>query len=98
MSCVVTRSWSPERRTLPSTTAPTASRSPIVATSSPRCANADVRAITRSASIRESASINSSAIPSPSQALSAAGLMSWNGSTAIAVIGAPDGHGARRAR
>ncbi|MFN8093848.1 MAG: hypothetical protein U0599_16825 [Vicinamibacteria bacterium] len=82
----MTRSRLPAVRTLPSRTWPTASARAIEATSWPsRCARkAEAREATRIPSTRTSAFMISSAIPSQRYAWSRRGLMSENGSTAIA--------------
>ena len=84
-SCTETRSRSPARRTLPSRTAPTPSRSPIARTSAPEARNwnEEVREATRTPRMRARAAISSSARPSQKYSWSRAGLRSANGRTAI---------------
>ena len=79
------RSRCPACRTLPSSTVRTPSSRPICRTSAslPLKANADVREATRSASIRRSALMISSVMPSLKYSASAPGLMLRNGRTAI---------------
>ena len=79
------RSWSPERRTVPSSTSDASSSAPIARTSCgfPLSANTDVRDATRSPSTFASALISSSVMPSLRYSLSGSGLALTNGSTAM---------------
>jgi hypothetical protein len=94
MSCAVTRSRCPARRTLPSTTVATFSRCPISRTSAflPLNAKAEVRAATRSPDTLPSAVMSSSVIPSAKYSFSRSGLRLVKGRTAtdgpLAVAGA----------
>ena len=75
----------PARRTLPSSTTPTLSASPIFCTGSflPLKKNADMRAATRKPGVRASAFKISSEMPSLKYLFSAFPLMFTNGSTAM---------------
>src|SRR5688500_9808401 len=79
------RRWSPDLRTLPSSTVATLSASPTSRRSAclPLNENAEVRAATLSALKRASALISSSAIPSEKNSCSGSLLRLTNGSTAI---------------
>lgn len=85
MSCAVTRSFCPERRTLPSSTWRTCSVSPIsfTAMSFPWNLKEEVRAATLRPSIEASALSSPSAMPSPRYCWSCPALRSTKGSTAI---------------
>ena len=87
MSCAVTRSRVPARRTLPARTVATLSFSPTSRTSAslPLKAKAEVRAATRRPSTLLSALISSSVMPSEKYSFSRSALMFTNGSTAIDV-------------
>jgi hypothetical protein len=86
-SCAETRTRSPARLTLPSSTAPTLSRCPTsrASTSFPLNVNADPRETTRRPSTRPSAVISSSVMPSLKYSFSGSALTLTNGSTTIVV-------------
>src|SRR4051812_28789578 len=84
INCAVMRSLSPDRCTLPSSTADTFSNSPILRMSSffPLNAHADVRAGTRNPGTFASPLSTSSVMPSLKYSFSLSPLMFTNGSTA----------------
>src|SRR6516164_1240122 len=84
MSCVVIRTVLPERRTLPSSTAPTLSLRATVAMSGCSLNEKDeARAATRSPSISTRELMSSSVRPSEKYSWSLSPLMLTNGSTAM---------------